>query len=144
MEWMLSVNLNVSVISIIRVLFYFKVLAPPPASSSSSSSQPVTVHCWTMGLLYIRGVCHNLHAWQAGWRGGLGWRAPASHGYNSSTKVFCLLYCACCILVHVNHFLELLYQFKKNTHQNPLGNFKGLSIHRDRQREATMLYTMLF
>jgi hypothetical protein len=23
--------------------------------SSSSSSQPVTVHCWTMGLLYIRG-----------------------------------------------------------------------------------------
>jgi hypothetical protein len=26
----------------------------------------------------------------------------------------------------------------KNTHQNPLGSFKDLSVNRDRQREPTM------
>jgi hypothetical protein len=32
---------------------------------------------------------------------------------------------------------------KNKLNQNPLGSFKDLSLHRDRQREATLFYTML-
>jgi hypothetical protein len=38
--------------------------------------------------------------------------------------------------------LESLYVFKKS-HQNPLGSFIDLSIHRDRQREVSLFYTVL-
>jgi hypothetical protein len=34
---------------------------------------------------------------------------------------------------------ESLYLLKR-PHHNPLGSLKDLSIHRDRQREATLLY----
>jgi hypothetical protein len=45
--------------------------------------------------------------------------------------------------IHINLPFESLYLLKK-PHHNPLGNFKDLSIHMDRRREATLLYTMLF
>jgi hypothetical protein len=35
--------------------------------------------------------------------------------------------------------LELFYLLKP--HQNPLGTFKDLSIHEDRQQAATLFYT---
>jgi hypothetical protein len=50
-----------------------------------------------------------------------------------------LVYYAC--YIHINLSLESLYQLKKS-HQNPLLNFKDLNMHRDRQREATLFYTM--
>jgi hypothetical protein len=37
---------------------------------------------------------------------------------------------------------ESLHSSKK-PHQNTLNSFKDLSIHRDRQREAALFYTML-
>jgi hypothetical protein len=50
--------------------------------------------------------------------------------------------------------LSMLYTYKSSSrttlsikiepHQNPLCSFKDLSIHRDRQREATLFYTMLW
>jgi hypothetical protein len=42
---------------------------------------------------------------------------------------------------HINLLLESLY--KRKPHQNPLGTFIDLSIHTDRQREATLFYTKL-
>jgi hypothetical protein len=51
------------------------------------------------------------------------------------------LYYAC--YIHINLSLESLYLWKK-PHQNPLGTFKDLSVHRDRQREATLFYIMLW
>jgi hypothetical protein len=38
--------------------------------------------------------------------------------------------------------LEALYLLKK-PHLYPFGSFKDLSIHRDRQQEATLFYIML-
>jgi hypothetical protein len=32
----------------------------------------------------------------------------------------------------------------KKSHQNPLGSYKDLSIHRDRQQEETLFYNMLY
>jgi hypothetical protein len=43
--------------------------------------------------------------------------------------------------VSINLPLDSLYLFKK-THQNPFGSL-DLSIHRDRQREATLFYTYI-
>jgi hypothetical protein len=42
--------------------------------------------------------------------------------------------------IHINLPLKTLYLLKK-MHQNPLGSFKDLSVHRDRQRKATWFYT---
>jgi hypothetical protein len=39
-----------------------------------------------------------------------------------------------------SHYFD--YYFAR-THQNPLGSIKDLSIHRDRQREATLFYIKL-
>jgi hypothetical protein len=44
--------------------------------------------------------------------------------------------------ININLTLKSFYLLKKS-HQNPLGSFKDLSIHRDRQRGATLIYTML-
>ena len=47
------------------------------------------------------------------------------------------------VFIHVNLPLESLHLLKK-PHQNPLRDFKDLSIHRDRQRKAeTLFYTIL-
>jgi hypothetical protein len=63
------------------------------------------------------------------------------HGYNGDTKVFRYYnYDEC--YIHKNLPIEPHYLLKK-PHQNPLGSFKDLSIHRDRQLEATLFYTML-
>jgi hypothetical protein len=45
-------------------------------------------------------------------------------------------------VILINLLLESFYPLKK-PNQNLLGSFKDLSIHRDRQRGATLLYTML-
>jgi hypothetical protein len=39
--------------------------------------------------------------------------------------------------------LDIVCQLKKSL-QNPLCSLKDLSIHKDRQREATLFYTMLY
>jgi hypothetical protein len=52
------------------------------------------------------------------------------------TKVF-LFY-----ILHVIYILTLLKNLI-NPYQNPLGSFEDLSLHRDRQREATLFYTKL-
>jgi hypothetical protein len=51
-----------------------------------------------------------------------------------------ILYCAC--YIYRNLPLESLYLLKK-LHKNPLGSFKDLCIHKNRQLEATLFYTML-
>jgi hypothetical protein len=51
-----------------------------------------------------------------------------------------LLYYAC--YKHINLLSEPLYLFKK-TAFNPLGNFKDISIRKDRQWEATLFYTVM-
>lgn len=48
-----------------------------------------------------------------------------------------LLYYA--FYIHINRPLESLYLLKE-PHQNSLGSCKDLSIHMDRQREATLIY----
>jgi hypothetical protein len=63
--------------------------------------------------------------------------AEASQGRNADTKVF-LYY-----IIHVIHIQTFLFNHSSiKMHQNPWGRFKDLCIHRDRQREATLLYTM--
>jgi hypothetical protein len=48
-----------------------------------------------------------------------------------------------CFYIPINLPLESLYHLKK-LHQNPLGSFNDLSIHKDRQRKATLFYTMVW
>jgi hypothetical protein len=44
-------------------------------------------------------------------------------------------------ILHVIYILtESLYLLKK-PHQNPLASFEDLSLHMDRKRETTLLYT---
>jgi hypothetical protein len=50
-----------------------------------------------------------------------------------------MAYIAC--YIYINLPLELLYPLRK-PQQNLLGSFKDLIIHRDRQREATLFFTM--
>jgi hypothetical protein len=50
------------------------------------------------------------------------------------------LYYAC--YIHKTFLLNHFYLFKQ-PHRDPLGSFKDLSIHRDRQRQGTLFYTML-
>jgi hypothetical protein len=45
--------------------------------------------------------------------------------------------------MHINLPLESLYLLKK-PNRNSLGSFKDLSIYRERQRKATLFYTMLW
>jgi hypothetical protein len=48
-------------------------------------------------------------------------------------------YTKCAIYTFLlNHLIYL-----KKLHQNPLSSFKDLSIRRDRQQKATLIYTML-
>jgi hypothetical protein len=58
---------------------------------------------------------------------------------NVDTKVFFIKYYAC---VDIKLPIESLYHLKK-PHINSLVGFKDLSIHRDRQWEATLFHTML-
>jgi hypothetical protein len=44
--------------------------------------------------------------------------------------------------MHINFVLESLCLLKK-PHQNPFDSFEDLSIHWDRQREATLFDTMI-
>jgi hypothetical protein len=64
----------------------------------------------------------------------------ASLGYIADTKVF-LYYIMQIIYIETVPLNHAAYE--KKSHENPLGSFKDLSIHRDRQREVTLLYTML-
>jgi hypothetical protein len=48
-----------------------------------------------------------------------------------------LIYYKC--YIYINLPLKPLYRLKK-PYQNPLGSFKDLGVHRDRQRDATLFY----
>jgi hypothetical protein len=44
--------------------------------------------------------------------------------------------------IHINFPVESLYLLK-NSHHNPLGSFKDVGVHKDRQPEATFLYYVM-
>jgi hypothetical protein len=46
-------------------------------------------------------------------------------------------------VIHIKTFLLNHSTYLKKPDQNPLGRFKDLSIHRDRQREAPLFYTYI-
>jgi hypothetical protein len=61
---------------------------------------------------------------------------PASHGCIAIAKVF-LYY-----NMHARDMKTFLNHSVCKPHQNPMGSFKDLSIHSDRQAEMIMFYTM--
>jgi hypothetical protein len=62
---------------------------------------------------------------------------PASHGYNADNNVFL------CYVMHVLYIFNLPIESLYLLKNCPLRSFKDISIHRDRQREATLLYSIL-
>jgi hypothetical protein len=56
-------------------------------------------------------------------------------------RMHCWYWCVSLLCYTYKPFSWIALSVKK-PHQNPLGRFKDLSIHRDRQREVTLFYTM--
>jgi hypothetical protein len=94
-------------------------------------------------MIFLSLCVSHIHTTYALFAKGLQWNLR----YSSEMTMF---YYACYIGIHINLPLESLYLLKETaliSMQFPLGglkdSMKDLSIHGDRQQEATLFYTML-